>query len=81
VVGWEDRERMRLEREKEEMEGVPLEPDSEDDEIVFVGRNGGMRDVRSPRTSLDFEEEEEMRKELLLFHSPVDDTGASFGWV
>ncbi|KAF2805672.1 uncharacterized protein BDZ99DRAFT_424033 [Mytilinidion resinicola] len=72
VAGWEDREKTRLEREAKE--GIPLEPDSEDEEIVFVGRNGMMNDMRSPRTSGEFE-----RREMLLFESPADDHGASFG--
>jgi hypothetical protein len=68
VEKWEEKEA------KMEQEGL-VDPDSEDDEIVFVGRNGQMNDMRSPRSSGEIE------REKLLFHSPVDDHGASFGWV
>jgi len=68
VEKWEEKET------KMEQEGL-VDPDSEDDEIVFVGRNGQMNDMRSPRSSGEIE------REKLLFHSPVDDHGASFGWV
>lgn len=55
--------------------------DSEDDEIVFVGRSGQMHDMPSspkPKTSTE-EEEEEIRKEKLVFDSLADDRAASFG--
>jgi hypothetical protein len=53
------------------------EPDSDDDEVVFVGRNGEMRDVTpSPRISLD-----SINREKLVFDSLEDDHGASFGYV
>ncbi|OCK86012.1 hypothetical protein K432DRAFT_377109 [Lepidopterella palustris CBS 459.81] len=69
VEKWESKEKMM------EQEGM-VDPDSEDDEIVFVGRNGQMNDMRSPRNS------EEIKREKLLFHSPVDDHGAGFGrWL
>jgi hypothetical protein len=69
VEKWEAKEA------KMEQEGL-VDPDSEDDEIVFVGRNGQMNDMRSPRSSGEIE------REKLLFHSPVDDHGASFGrWL
>ncbi|OCL02835.1 hypothetical protein AOQ84DRAFT_348538 [Glonium stellatum] len=69
VEKWEEKEA------KLEQEGL-IDPDSEDDEIVFVGRNGQMNDMRSPRDS------EEIKREKLVFHSPVDDHGASFGrWL
>ncbi|OCK93303.1 uncharacterized protein K441DRAFT_661598 [Cenococcum geophilum 1.58] len=69
VEKWEEKET------KMEQEGL-VDPDSEDDEIVFVGRNGQMNDMRSPRSSGEIE------REKLLFHSPVDDHGASFGrWL
>ena len=68
VEKWEEKEA------KMEQEGL-VDPDSEDDEIVFVGRNGQMNDMRSPRSSGEIE------REKLLFRSPVDDHGASFGWV
>lgn len=54
--------------------------DSEDDEIVFVGRSGQMHDMpSSPKSKTRQEEEEEIRKEKLVFDSLADDHGASFG--
>jgi len=55
------------------------EVDSEDEEIVFVGRNGHMHDVPSPRSKGSVEEDVE--REKLVFDSLVDDHGASFGYV
>lgn len=50
--------------------------DSEDEEIVFVGRNGTMSDEQ--RKAL----EEELEREKLIFDSLADDHGASFGrWL
>jgi hypothetical protein len=67
VADWEEKER------KAEHDGIPADPDSEDDEIVFVGRNGQMR---SP------EENEAVKKELMLFETPEEDVGGSFGrWL
>lgn len=51
------------------------DPDSSDDEVVFVGRNGEMRDIpASPRIS-----EDSIQMEKLVFDSLEDDHGASFG--
>ncbi|KAF2725901.1 hypothetical protein K431DRAFT_280631 [Polychaeton citri CBS 116435] len=62
-------------KEKElEKEGLIADADSEDEEIVFVGRNGMMSDERRRRR-----EEEDLRKDKLIFQSLVDDHGASFG--
>jgi len=70
VEGWEEKER------KAEQDGLPADPDSEDDEIVFVGRNGQMNDLRSPT------EAEAIKKELMLFETPEEDVGGSFGrWL
>ncbi|KZF25494.1 hypothetical protein L228DRAFT_265963 [Xylona heveae TC161] len=53
--------------------------DSEDEEIVFVGRNGQMNDMASSRASLD---EVPAHPERLVFESLADDHGASFGrWL
>jgi hypothetical protein len=58
-----------------EADGVIL-PDSDDDEeVVFVGRNGQMHDMPSPRGS------EELEREKLVFDSYEEDQGASFGYV
>ncbi|EMC93243.1 hypothetical protein BAUCODRAFT_36916 [Baudoinia panamericana UAMH 10762] len=48
--------------------------DSEDEEIVFVGRNGAMSDERRKEKQLD-----SLEKDKLVFQSLVDDHGASFG--
>lgn len=58
-----------------ESDGMML-PDSDDDEeVVFVGRNGQMHDMPSPRCS------EELEREKLVFDSFEEDHGASFGYV
>lgn len=69
VTEWEEKER------KAEAEGIPADADSEDDEIVFVGRNGRMND--------DLAKDAEQRKrELKLFETPEGDVGGSFGrWL
>lgn len=56
------------------------ELDSEDEEIVFVGRNGQMNDIpSSPKISLD--ESDAERDQRLVFDSLANDQGASFGLV
>lgn len=56
------------------------EQDSEDEEIVFVGRNGQMHDIpSSPKISLD--ESDAERDQRLVFDSLANDRGASFGYV
>lgn len=52
-----------------------LEVDSEDEEIVFVGRNGTLSDEQLHSA------EEQLQKEKLVFDSLADDHGASFGYV
>lgn len=69
VSKWEERER-RMEKE-----GL-IEPDSEDEEIVFVGRNGQMSDLRSPRLT-----DADLERNKLVFDSAVDDQAASFGYA
>ena len=69
VRNWEERE-SRMEKE-----GL-IEPDSEDEEIVFVGRNGQMSDLRSPHLT-----DADMERNKLVFDSAVDDHAASFGYV
>jgi len=66
VEGWEEEAR------RAEGEGVPLEVDSEDEEIVFVGRDGGMRDT---------DRESVVKREMMLFDSLEGDQGAGFGYV
>lgn len=60
----------------------PEEPhlvDSEDEEIVFVGRNGHMSDI-PPSPSSKKAKGPEVPKDQLVFDSPADDHGASFGY-
>lgn len=65
VEKWEDKVR------KDEQDGVIEDPDSEDEQIVFVGRNGQMSDMRAA--------DEELRKDLMVFDSLVGDRSAAFG--
>ncbi len=58
-----------------ESEGL-LDPDSEDEEIVFVGRNGAMSDEQKR-----LQEAAAVEKDRLVFESLVADHGASFGYV
>ena len=68
VQQWEEHQR-KLEDE------ATYDPDSsEDDEVVFVGRNGQLRNMRSPRRF-----GHGLRREKLVFDSPENDHGASFG--
>lgn len=71
VKKWEEQQK-KLGTEKEEV-------DSEDEEIVFVGRNGLMDDIPSPRSMKNLDEE--LERDKLVFDSLVDDHGASFGYV
>jgi hypothetical protein len=74
VKKWEDKELKQTAADAED--GLP-EPDSEDDEVVFVGRNGAMSDMRSPRAS----SEEELRREQLILEDFEDDHGGRFAYV
>ncbi|KAL6710954.1 hypothetical protein ACN47E_006829 [Coniothyrium glycines] len=59
-----------------EADGFPADPDSEEDEIVFVGRNGQMNDLQASM------EAEKIKRELMLFETPEEDVGGSFGrWL
>lgn len=70
VKNWEDQSK----------DGDEHELDSEDEEIVFVGRNGQMNDIpSSPKIGL--EESDAEREQRLIFNSLADDQGASFGYV
>jgi bifunctional DNA-binding transcriptional regulator/antitoxin component of YhaV-PrlF toxin-antitoxin module len=69
-------ERYEEKARRAEAEGLPLDPDSSDDEIVFVGRNGQMNDLRSPLSSVEVE------RELMVFETPVNDQSGTFGrWL
>jgi hypothetical protein len=72
---WEEKERKREMGESERKE----EYDSSDEEIVFIGRNGPMRE-RAPRPRKTKEEEPEFRMDKLVCDGPVDDRGATFGY-
>lgn len=67
VCQWEQKQR------ELESEGL-IEPDSSDDEIVFVGRNGAMSDDQRKE-----KEARHLRKDKLVFQSLVDENGAAFG--
>ncbi|MCJ1455783.1 hypothetical protein MMC28_006139 [Mycoblastus sanguinarius] len=72
VKSWEDRTKTE---EKPEL-------DSEDEEIVFVGRNGQMHDVPSSPKLMDSVKENEVERDRLVFDSLANDQGASFGrWL
>ncbi|KAM3420170.1 hypothetical protein BST61_g3464 [Cercospora zeina] len=62
------------EKQKElEHEGL-IEPDSSDDEIIFVGRNGAMSDDRRKE-----KDARHLQKDKLIFQGLVGDHGAAFG--
>lgn len=62
-------------REKEmQRDGLILEPDSEDEEIVFVGLNGEMSDERRKQR-----DEKQLRRDKMVFESFADDRSAAFG--
>ncbi|KAL9103159.1 MAG: hypothetical protein Q9163_001764 [Psora crenata] len=67
IKNWEDKTRI----EKPEL-------DSEDEEIVFVGRNGHMHDMPSPKFG-DGMNEEHIERDRLVFDSLANDQRASFG--
>ena len=55
--------------------------DSEDEEIVFVGRNGKMQDVPPSPKFRDSMDEEDFARDRLVFESLEHDKGANFGYV
>ncbi len=67
IKEWETQLRDECQRDEE--------IDSEDEEIVFVGRNGRMSDEQRDVV------EEVLAREKLVFDSLADDHGASFGYV
>lgn len=78
VKKWEDQ---MVEEKKAEPE-----LDSEDEEIVFVGRNGQMRDMPpSPKSKdgadMSPDENDVIERDRLVFDSLAEDQGASFGYV
>ena len=90
VASWEDKTRTGGKKKEERKEGYKRresELDSEDDEIVFVGRNGQMRDMPPSPIFGDSEDDEDVNnedetgKDRLVFGSLANDHGASFGYV
>ncbi|CAI6337149.1 unnamed protein product [Periconia digitata] len=82
VAEWEEQEH------EAEKEGLPSDVDSEDDEIVFVGRSGGMSDqppsspLAASTSSLVDVKSSHTKRELMLFETPAEDLGGSFGrWL
>ncbi|KAL8829730.1 MAG: hypothetical protein Q9170_006050 [Blastenia crenularia] len=72
------------EEKKQKPPPVPKpELDSEDEEIVFIGRNGQMHDVpQSPHAARDDFDEDDIQRDKLVFDSLADDHGAGFGrWL
>ena len=65
---------------EEKMRNSEKDCDSEDEEIVFVGRNGQMHDI-PPSPTLEKGKFDELPKDQLLFESLASDQGASFGCV
>ena len=59
----------KWEKQKEEILS-DTETDSEDDDVVFVGRNGQMQDMKSPSKNQDYE--------ALILQDEVDDHGSKF---
>ncbi|KAL8703969.1 MAG: hypothetical protein Q9201_002870, partial [Fulgogasparrea decipioides] len=76
VKQWDDKNKKPAPAPKPEL-------DSDDEEIVFVGRNGQMQDMpQSPHAANDDFDEDEIRRDKLVFDSLADDHGASFGrWL
>lgn len=66
------------EKERKSKNGTARDPDSEDEEIVFVGRDGGMNDMPPSPT---FDEEELLETRKLVFDSLAMDSGAGFGYA
>ncbi|PPJ49650.1 hypothetical protein CBER1_02158 [Cercospora berteroae] len=67
VSQWDEKQR------ELENEGL-IEPDSSDDEIVFVGRNSAMSDDKRKE-----KDARHLQKDKLIFQGLVDDHGAAFG--
>jgi len=67
VEQWGERQRQL------EADGI-LKPESEDEEIVFIGRNGAMSDEKPREDKMN-----RLEKDKLVFESLLDDHGAGFG--
>ena len=53
--------------------------DSEDEEIVFVGRNGHMHDTPPSPKFRDSLDDDDLERQYLVFDSLANDQGANFG--
>jgi len=74
VKNWED-DMVKKRKQEPEL-------DSEDEEIVFVGRNGQMHDMPpSPKSENILDESDDIERDRLVFDSLAEDQGASFGYV
>ena len=71
VKKWEDQAKKE---EKPEL-------DSEDENIVFVGRNGQMHDMPPSPKSKNSMDENDIERDRLVFDSLANDQGAKFGFV
>ena len=71
VKTWEDQTKKE---EKPEL-------DSEDENIVFVGRNGQMHDLPPSPKSKNSMDKNDIKRDRLVFDSLANDQGASFGFV
>ena len=84
VKYWEEREKEKMMWESghdgDGLSDQGMLQDSEDEEIVFVGRNGQMDDLKSPRLA-DMELDIDSERDKLIFDSAIDDQAASFGYV
>lgn len=78
VQKWQDEQKGRLALEQEKEDDVDLLESSDEDEVVFVGRNGQTQDMKLPRKSSAARRAE---REKLVFDSLENDAGASFGYV
>lgn len=75
VKQWEAKNRKAPPAPKPDLE-------SDEEEIVFVGRNGQMHDVpQSPHAVVDDFDEDDIKRDKLVFDSLADDHGASFGYA
>ncbi|KAK4696073.1 hypothetical protein P7C71_g1787, partial [Lecanoromycetidae sp. Uapishka_2] len=83
----EEQVRLFVKNWEEIQQNKEPELDSEDEEIVFVGRNGQMADIPpSPKSKHRrddaFDESDDIERDRLVFDSPAEDQSARFGrWL
>ncbi|KIW85252.1 hypothetical protein Z517_00642 [Fonsecaea pedrosoi CBS 271.37] len=83
VRKWNERE-IRLRRDG--LHDIPLTSDSEDEEIVFIGRNGAMHEStkkeQSDKDEMMWDEDETIGTEKMVFEGLDKDKGAAFArWL